>query len=129
MPWLVWLNGLSASLRTKTLPVRFPVRAHVWCVGQAPVWWPARGNSLMYLSHVDVSLPPFSSLKINKILKRFLFIFREREREGGRQGEKHQCMVASHMPPTGDLARNPGMCPRLGNEPGTLWFAGWHSIQ
>ena len=25
--------------------------------------------------------------------------------------EKHQCVVASHMPPTGDLARNPGMCP------------------
>ena len=24
--------------------------------------------------------------------------------------EKHQCVVASHMPPTGDLARNPGLC-------------------
>ena len=24
--------------------------------------------------------------------------------------EKHQ-LVASHMPPTGDLAHNPGMCP------------------
>ena len=27
------------------------------------------------------------------------------------QGEKHQCVVASYMPPTGDLACNPGMCP------------------
>ena len=26
-------------------------------------------------------------------------------------GDKHQCVVASHVPPTGDLARNPGMCP------------------
>ena len=26
-------------------------------------------------------------------------------------GEKHQCMVASHVAPTGDLARNTGMCP------------------
>ena len=26
-------------------------------------------------------------------------------------GEKHQCVVASHMSPTGDLAHNPGMCP------------------
>ena len=39
-----------------------------------------------------------------------LFIFRERGREGEREREKHQCMVASLMPPAGDLARNPGMC-------------------
>ena len=26
-------------------------------------------------------------------------------------GEKHQCVVAPHMSPTGDLAHNPGMCP------------------
>ena len=31
---------------------------------------------------------------------------------GEREGEKHQCVVASHVPPTGDLAcHNPGMCP------------------
>ena len=40
----------------------------------------------------------------------YLFISRERGREGER-GEKHQCVVASHAPPTGDAARNPGMCP------------------
>ena len=43
---------------------------------------------------------------------------RGRERE--REGEKHQCVVASHMPLTGDLARNPGMCPDLGIQPATL---------
>ena len=32
-------------------------------------------------------------------------------REGEREGEKHQCVVASHMVPTGDLAFNPSMCP------------------
>ena len=43
-------------------------------------------------------------------LKRFYsFVFRERGREGER--EKHQCVVASCTPPTGDLAHNPGMCP------------------
>ena len=43
--------------------------------------------------------------------KRFyLFIYRERGWEGEREGEKHQCVVASHAPPTGDLACNPGMC-------------------
>ena len=38
-------------------------------------------------------------------------MFRERGREGEREGEKHKCVVASHTPPTGDLACNPGMCP------------------
>ena len=26
-------------------------------------------------------------------------------------GEKHKYTIASHMPPTGDLVCNPGMCP------------------
>ena len=44
--------------------------------------------------------------------KRFyLFIFRERAKEGERKGEKHQCVVVSHVPPTRDMACNPGMCP------------------
>ena len=38
-------------------------------------------------------------------------IIRERGREGEREGEKQPCVVASHTPPTGDLAQNPGMCP------------------
>ena len=39
----------------------------------------------------------------------YLFTFRER----GREGEKHRCVrdQLSLMPPSGDLARNPGMCP------------------
>ena len=41
------------------------------------------------------------------------FIFRQRGSEGGREGEKHQCVAASHAPPTGDLACNPGMCLNL----------------
>ena len=31
--------------------------------------------------------------------------------EGKREGEKHQCVFASCVSPTGDLAHNPGMCP------------------
>ena len=43
---------------------------------------------------------------------RFLFIYFQGEgREGERKGEKHQCVVASCVPPSGDLAHNPGMCP------------------
>ena len=33
------------------------------------------------------------------------------EGKGGRKGEEHQCVVASHVPPTGDLAHNPVRCP------------------
>ena len=46
-------------------------------------------------------------------LRFYLFIFRER----GRKGEEQQCVVASHAPPTGDLACNPGMCP--------VWESNW----
>ena len=38
-------------------------------------------------------------------------MFRQRGKEGEGEGEKYQCVVASHAPPTGDLARNPGICP------------------
>ena len=43
--------------------------------------------------------------------KEFIYLFLERGREGEREGEKHQCVVASHAPAIGDLDRNPGMCP------------------
>ena len=58
----------------------------------------------------------------------FKDIFRQRGREGERGGEKHQCVVASHAPPTRDLAHNPGMCPDLGIELATLWLTGQHLI-
>ena len=46
-PWLVWLSGLSTSLRTKGSLVPFPIRAHAWVVGRRE-----RGNRYlsMYLS-------------------------------------------------------------------------------
>ena len=31
-------------------------------------------------------------------LKKILFIFRQRGREGEREGEKHQCVAAPHVP-------------------------------
>ena len=39
------------------------------------------------------------------------YLFLERGQEGEREGEKYQCVVASYVPLTGDLARNPGMYP------------------
>ena len=46
-----------------------------------------------------------------------------------KEGKKHQCVVASRVPPSGDLACNPGMCPDLVIQPATLWFAGQRSVQ
>ena len=57
----------------------------------------------------------------------FIYLFLERGREGQREGEKHQCVIASHRTLIGDLAHNPGMCLRLGIKPVTLWFTGQHS--
>ena len=42
---------------------------------------------------------------------KILFLYFQREGEGGRgEGEK-QCVVVSHILPSRDLACNPGMCP------------------
>ena len=41
-------------------------------------------------------------------LKFYLFLERGERRE--KEREKRQCVVASRMPPTEDLAHNPGMC-------------------
>ena len=55
--------------------------------------------------------------------KDFISLFLERG--GGSKREKHQCAVASHTPPTGDRACNPGgMCPDW-ESTGDLWFTGW----
>ena len=43
-PWLVWLSGLSASLRTERSLVRFPIRVLAWVVGQVPGCGHIRGN-------------------------------------------------------------------------------------
>ena len=41
----------------------------------------------------------------------YLFLEGRREIEREREREKHQCVVASHAPATGEPAHNPGMCP------------------
>ena len=43
--------------------------------------------------------------------KDFIYLFLERGEGKEKEGEKHQCVVASGAPPTRDLAHNSGMCP------------------
>ena len=57
----------------------------------------------------------------------YLFIFRERGREGERGGEKHQCVVSSFVPPTGDLAHNEA-CALTGNRTSDPLVLSWCSI-
>ena len=72
-PWLVWLGGLSAGLRTKGSPVPFPVRAHAWVAAQVPGWGMQKATyTLMFLS-LSFSLPsPLSKNKISKRKKRLM---------------------------------------------------------
>ena len=69
----------------------------------------------------SVDARPSPQSKIPNFFKKdfYLFIFRAREREGRRERDRernidvweiHQ-LVASHAPPTWDLAHNPGMYP------------------
>ena len=58
-----------------------------------------------------------------------LFIYFYREGAGGRKrGRETSIVVASHVPPAGDLGYNPAMCPDRESNTATLWFAGQHSI-
>ena len=46
-------------------------------------------------------------------------MFRETEKEAEREGEKHQCVVASHASPTGDLTWSTTQaCALTGNQTG-----------
>ena len=58
--------------------------------------------------------------------KIYLFICRDWGRGGERKGEKHQCVVASLVPPTAGSGPQPR--PWLRVKLATLWFTGWHSI-
>ena len=67
------------------------------------------------ISQVNItSHVPSRDFFFKNIFKRFyLFIFRQKGRQGERKGEKHQCVVASHALPTGDLATQ--ACALTGN--------------
>ena len=60
--------------------------------------------------------------------KDFIDLFLERGERKEKEREKHQCVVVSHTPPTGDLACNPNMYTSLGIKPAIPWFIGLHSI-
>ena len=60
--------------------------------------------SLLYFLRVENANLSSSLSSFFFLFRFYLFIFRERGWEGDREGEKHQCVVASDVPPTGDLS-------------------------
>ena len=77
------------------------------------------------LSHTGQGRTLVLLLLLLLFLKIYLFIFRERGREEEGEEEKHQCVVVSHIPLTGDPACNPGMGPaRESNQPPFVSQAG-----
>ena len=68
--------------------------------------------SLKMLFHcISMVLNPVRPNALLKKKKGFIYLFLERVREGEREGEKYQCVVASRAPPTGHPACNQGICP------------------
>ena len=63
-PWLVWIGGLSAGLKTKGSLVRCPFRAHTWVPGWVPSRGHSRGNHTLMSFSLSFSLP--SPLSKNK---------------------------------------------------------------
>ena len=68
--WLLWLSELSSDLQTKGSPVRFPVRAHAWVVGQVPSRGHVRGNHTLMFSYL-LSLPSLKIHTLNLKKKKF----------------------------------------------------------
>ena len=88
--WQLWFIFVSKLVVILLLVVRGS-KAYL----PIPPYLPDRGLTFFTL---------FMDLKIF-----YLFIFRQKGK-GEKKRDKHQCVVASHAPPTGDLACNPGMC-------------------
>ena len=70
----------------------------------------------------------YTSLYITFQSRFCLFIFREKGREGVREGEKHQCVVASHTALTGIWPATQA-CALTGNQTGDPFVHSLHSTQ
>ena len=92
--YICCVSGRTASTEISSLP-----RVQLWAVLRK-----AKSSFFCFYQKSHFS----NSFIFSKIL--FIY-FLEKGKKGEREREKHQCVVASHMTPAGDLAHNPGMCP------------------
>ena len=64
-------------------------------------------SSITHISKISIKrMVSYICIMFCWFLKKILFIyFGQSGKEGEREGERHQCVVASRLPPIGDLAR------------------------
>ena len=117
--WLI-LQCIFLTYTKNKKSIIFPVLGQGWCPLCLCFCFP-KGFNLKLSFH-------FFGLSGYFLKDFYLFIFRERGKEGEREGVKHQRVVASHTPPSGGPGLQPRHAPRLGIQPVTLWFAGGYSI-
>ena len=67
-------------------------------------------NSKFFILSIVKVIKSLATVFFLIFFKYFIYLFLERGEERQRSRET-RCVVASHLPPTGDLAYNPGMCP------------------
>ena len=118
-PFYVPLHALRLFLRS----LGHPLCVKVLVLGPYP-GWAAPIILATFFNYNDYICKINFTFHVICILK--LFIFRERGREGERRRETLMCtekhwLVASCIPPTGDLAGNPSMCLDQ-NGTTTFWF-------
>ena len=94
--YICCVSGRTASTEISSLP-----RVQLWAVLRK-----AKSSFFCFYQKSHFS----NSFIFSKILFIY-FLEKGKKGEREREREKHQCVVASHMPPFGDLAFNPGMCP------------------
>ena len=107
------LNFLYAERESPRLlppPFHSALRGIDWqmlLTGQSPAGKSGVGFTFQTLREIGKFFANGPVWTIFKKILLYLFLDRGKGRE--QEGEKHQCMVAPHVPPTGDLACNPGM--------------------
>ena len=67
--------------------------------------------NIICLAQTEITMIILKEISILFLKKIFIYLFLDRGDGKLKEGEKHKCVVASHVPPTGDLAGNPGICP------------------
>ena len=91
------------------------MRPYLGSYGRSVQLFPQEVSSVISIVLLIISLCILLALSfylLNLCLSVFLKILSIfREGKGQRKGEKHQCVVASCAPPTGDLACSTGLCP------------------
>ena len=95
-----YLRGLNSTLIAEE-------RCRTWLAEWLQISCNLKGKTdLSGITKIQVIFVFYSKIILGLFIyfRDFIYLFLERGREGERKGEKHQCVVASRAPPTGDPA-------------------------